>query len=53
MTVNSFYVSLRHDRGKVLSSLVCVIVIAWIYLLAGAGIKMDMGGGQMMLMPPA
>jgi predicted metal-binding membrane protein len=47
---------LRHDRAVVLASLAGVVVIAWLYLLLGAGIEMetmDMGGGQMMLMTPA
>jgi len=44
------------DAGKVLFGLVCVVAIAWIYLLAGAGVEMEqmgMGGGKMMLMSPA
>ncbi len=37
----------------VLASIVLVVVVSWIYLLTGAGMpKMDMGGGQVMLMPP-
>jgi predicted metal-binding membrane protein len=46
---------LRRDRTLVLASLGVVIVLAWAYLLIGAGIKMDemdMGGGQVMLMAP-
>jgi predicted metal-binding membrane protein len=46
---------LRHDRTMVLAGLVAVIVLAWVYLLLGAGIQMDlmdMGGGQIMLMAP-
>jgi predicted metal-binding membrane protein len=46
---------LRRDRTLVLASLGVVIVLAWAYLLTGAGIKMDemdMGGGQVMLMAP-
>jgi predicted metal-binding membrane protein len=46
---------LRQDRAMVLGCLVVVILLAWTYLLLGAGIgpnQMDMGGGQMMLMPP-
>jgi predicted metal-binding membrane protein len=46
---------LRHDRIVVLSALVVVVALAWAYLLLGAGIemdKMDMGGGQVMLMAP-
>jgi predicted metal-binding membrane protein len=46
------------DRARltvktVLASIVLVVVVSWIYLLTGAGMpKMDMGGGQVMLMPP-
>src|ERR1700722_2588252 len=37
----------------VLAALACIVAASWIYLLAGAGMpKMDMGGGQVMLMPP-
>ena len=46
---------LRHDRAVVLGSSLIVAAGAWVYLLLGAGIKMemmDMGGGQMMAMPP-
>src|SRR6202162_1650956 len=46
---------LRHDRAVVLGRLGCVTVLAWVYLLIGAGIPMetmDMGGGRMMAMPP-
>jgi predicted metal-binding membrane protein len=46
---------LRRDRATVLVGLVTVIVLAWVYLLAGAGVEMepmDMGGGQMMMMAP-
>jgi predicted metal-binding membrane protein len=45
---------LRHDRGLVLTGLLAVITLAWTWLLLGAGIEMeqmDMGGGQIMLMP--
>jgi hypothetical protein len=37
-------------------SLVVVIILAWGYLILGAGIEMDemdMGGGQVMLMAPS
>jgi predicted metal-binding membrane protein len=48
---------LRRDRATVLVSLVAVILLAWAWLLLGAGIEMgsemDMGGGAMMLMRPA
>jgi predicted metal-binding membrane protein len=47
---------LRNDRTLVLAGLAGVIVLAWIWLLAGAGLpmdEMDMGGGQIMLMAPA
>jgi predicted metal-binding membrane protein len=51
-----FYVLPRYDRAVVLFSLVGVVVMAWIYLLRGAGIEMGamgMSGGQMMRMAPA
>jgi predicted metal-binding membrane protein len=47
---------LQRDRAAVLVSLVVVIVLAWGYLILGAGIEMDemdMGGGQVMLMVPS
>ena len=56
MTANSFDMSQGGDAGKVLFGLVCVVAIAWIYLLAGAGVEMEqmgMGGGKMMLMSPS
>ena len=46
---------LRHDRAVVLGSLGFVVVLAWVYLLLGAGVEMatmDMGGGRMMAMLP-
>jgi predicted metal-binding membrane protein len=46
---------LRHERTLVLAGLAGVIALAWVWLLAGAGLhmdKMDMGGGQIMLMAP-
>src|SRR6266700_2359641 len=46
---------LRHDRAVVLGSLAFVILLAWGYLLTGAGVEMemmDMGGGRMMAMMP-
>jgi predicted metal-binding membrane protein len=46
---------LRHDRTLVLAGLAGVIALAWVWLLAGAGLhmdEMDMGGGQVMLMAP-
>jgi predicted metal-binding membrane protein len=46
---------LQHDRMLVLAGLLAVILLAWGWLLLGAGIEMeqmDMGGGQVMLMPP-
>lgn len=46
---------LRHDRALVLAGLSLAIVLAWAWLLVGAGIEMDemdMGGGQIMLMAP-
>jgi predicted metal-binding membrane protein len=50
-----WHVLLRHDRMAVLASLLAVILLAWGWLLLGAGIEMeqmDMGGGQIMLMVP-
>jgi predicted metal-binding membrane protein len=46
---------LRHDRTLVVAGLATVIALSWIWLLIGAGLhmdKMDMGGGQIMLMAP-
>jgi predicted metal-binding membrane protein len=46
---------LRHDRMAVLAGLTVVILLAWGWLLLGAGIEMeqmDMGGGKIMLMAP-
>ena len=46
---------LRRDRALVLASLVAVIMLAWAYLILGAGVEMDemyMGGGQIMMMAP-
>jgi predicted metal-binding membrane protein len=46
---------LRRERMLVLAALLAVILLAWSYLLLGAGIQMEqmeMGGGQMMLMAP-
>ena len=46
---------MRHDRAIVLGALAAVSLLAWGYLLAGAGVgmeTMDMGGGQTMLMAP-
>src|SRR6266852_9017389 len=54
MTADVLLSALRHDRAVVLGSLGLVVVLAWGYLLLGAGIdmeKMDMGGGRMMAMP--
>jgi predicted metal-binding membrane protein len=50
-----FLAGLRRDRAVVLGSLTFVVILAWAYLLAGAGVEMatmDMGGGQMMAMAP-
>jgi predicted metal-binding membrane protein len=47
---------LSKDRWLVVAALSGVIVLAWAYLFLGAGIsmeQMDMGGGQVMFMPPA
>jgi predicted metal-binding membrane protein len=55
MTAGWFLAVLRHDRAVVLGSLAFVVLLAWAYLLLGAGVgmeMMDMGGGQMMAMPP-
>jgi len=55
MTAEWFLVALRHDRVVVLASLGSVVLLAWSYLLLGAGMQMemmDMGGGQMMAMLP-
>jgi predicted metal-binding membrane protein len=46
---------LEHDRILVLAALLAVSVLAWTWLLLGAGIEMeqmDMGGGQVMLIAP-
>jgi predicted metal-binding membrane protein len=46
---------LRHRQAIVSGVLASVILASWAYLLGGAGIEvemMDMGGGQMMTMPP-
>jgi EcoEI R protein C-terminal/Predicted metal-binding integral membrane protein (DUF2182) len=46
---------LRRDRAVVLAGLVAVILLAWAYLILGAGIEMDemdMGGGRIMMMAP-
>jgi len=55
MTDGALPALLRRDRAVVLSGLAAVVLLAWAYLLFGAGIKMemmDMGGGQMMAMSP-
>lgn len=47
--------ALRHDRAIVLGGLAVATVLAWVYLLIGAGMPMevmDMGGGRMMVMRP-
>jgi predicted metal-binding membrane protein len=46
---------LRHERTLVLAGLIAVIALSRVWLLMGAGLKMDemeMGGGQIMLMAP-
>jgi predicted metal-binding membrane protein len=51
----ALFAAMRHDRVVVLGCLVAVILVAWTYVLLGAGIEMetmDMGGGQVMLMLP-
>src|SRR5207244_833623 len=55
MTADLFSGVLRHDRAVVLGSLGLVVVLAWAYLLLGAGVEMammEMGGGGMMAMLP-
>jgi predicted metal-binding membrane protein len=55
MTANPFHLPLGRDAGSVLFGLVCLVAVAWVYLLAGAGVgmeQMDMGGGNLMLMQP-
>jgi predicted metal-binding membrane protein len=55
MTADFLSGLLRHDRAVVLGGLLTVAASAWIYLLLGAGLEMqmmDMGGGQMMAMSP-
>jgi len=55
MTAEWFLATLRHDRAVVLASLCAVVLLAWSYLLLAAGMqmdKMDMGGGQIMVMLP-
>jgi predicted metal-binding membrane protein len=45
----------RHDRTLVIAGLAAVIALSWVWLLMGAGLKMDemdMGGGQIMLIGP-
>jgi len=47
--------ALRYDRAIVLGGLAAATALAWVYLLLGAGVgmeMMDMGGGQMMAMAP-
>jgi len=55
MTADWFLATLRHDRAVVLASLCAVVLLAWSYLLLAAGMqmdKMDVGGGQIMVMLP-
>jgi predicted metal-binding membrane protein len=55
MTADFLLSALRHDRAIVLGGLAAAIILAWAYLLIGTGIPMatmDMGGGQVMAMPP-
>lgn len=42
---------LRRDRGVVIGSLLGVIVLAWLYLLQGAGMDMQAMGDMVMPMP--
>jgi predicted metal-binding membrane protein len=56
MVANLFGTAPRHDRIVVTAGLAVLVAAAWVYLLRGSGIemdKMDMGGGQVMLMAPA
>ena len=46
---------LRREGVAVLAGLVVVVLLAWGWLFLGAGLgmqRMDMGGGQIMLMAP-
>ncbi len=55
MSADWFLTALRHDRAVVLAGLALVVALAWLYLLAGAGMQietMDMGGGRIMVMAP-
>jgi len=55
MVTGALSAFLRHDRAVVLGGLGFVVVLAWAYLIGGAGVgmeAMDMGGGQMMAMAP-
>jgi predicted metal-binding membrane protein len=55
MSAAALLALLQRDRAVVLASLFTVIVLAWAYLLVGAGIEMemmDLGGGQTMAMLP-
>jgi predicted metal-binding membrane protein len=42
MTAGWFLATLRHDRAVVLGSLAFVVLLAWTYLLLGAGVGMEM-----------
>ncbi len=45
---------LKRDRQIVVTGLAAVSLASWLYILAGAGMEMDMtGGGAMMVMAPA
>jgi predicted metal-binding membrane protein len=44
---------LRHRHALVLGALATVTAAAWAYLLLGAGIEMEIGGGQKMVTPSA
>ena len=55
MTAEPLAALLRHDRAVLLGGLAAVSGAAWVYLLLGAGVPMDMmdmGGGRMMAMLP-
>jgi predicted metal-binding membrane protein len=56
MTTNRLEAAPRRDRIVILAGLAVLIGASWFYLVRRAGIemdRMDMGGGQIMLMAPA
>jgi predicted metal-binding membrane protein len=52
MPVELFRSFLRNRRAVVCGALAAVIAASWAYLWLGVGVEMEMGGGQMMAMPP-